>query len=375
MRTRTEPPRFPSRVAAVATILALAGCLLACGGDAAAPSAGPPPSAVEFVVLEPHPVERTTEYLATARSRRSTTLQPMVDGFVTRIAVKSGDRVRAGQAILEIDSGRQGAAVAGLESIRAAREADVAFARREAERQRALLEAGAASASEAERARTDLETAEAQLRAVDEQIREQSVELAYYRVTAPTAGIVGDVPVRVGDRVTSSTVLTTIDSGRGLELYVHVPVKSAPDLRTGLPVRVVDDAGSTRAETAIDFVSPQVDGGTQTVLAKAALPDGSGFRPEEQVRARVVWSEEPGFRIPVVAVSRIGGQNFAFVAEEADGRTVARQRTLRLGPVVGNDYVVLEGLSAGERLIVSGVQKIRDGAALDAKPQPSPERG
>lgn len=374
MHTRTEPAGIRSKAAA-AGIVATAGFLLACGGDDAAPPSGPPPAAVEVVVLEALPVERATEYLATARSRRATTLQPMVDGFVTRIAVKSGDRVRAGQPILEIDSGKQRAAVAGLESIRAAREADVAFARGEAERQRALLEAGAASASEAERARTDLEAAEAQLRAVEEQIREQSVELAYHRVAAPTAGVVGDVPVRVGDRVTTSTVLTTIDSGRGLELYVHVPVRLAADLRTGLPVRVVDDAGSTRAETAIDFVSPQVDEETQTVLAKAPLPDGSGFRPDEQVRARVVWSEEPGFRIPVVAVSRVGGQSFAFVAEEEDGGTVARQRTLRLGPVVGNDYVVLEGLSAGERLVVSGVQKIRDGAALDAKPLPPAERG
>jgi len=289
--------------------------------------------------------------------------------------VRSGDRVRAGDPVLEIDSSRQRASVASLESVRVAREADLAYARREAERQRSLFQAGAASAQDAEQAETALETAEAQLRAVEEQVREQTVELAYYLVTAPTAGVIGDVPVRVGDRVAESTVLTTIDTGGGLELYIHVPVRNAGELAPGLPVRIVDDAGVVQAETAIDFVSPQVDDGTQTVLAKAPLPDAAGFRTEQQVRARIVWSEEPGLRVPVIAVARIGGQFFAFVAEDGEGGPVARQKGLRLGPIVGNDYILLDGLSPGDRLIVSGIQKVRDGAAIDPQPQTAPERG
>jgi RND family efflux transporter MFP subunit len=331
--------------------------------------------AVETVTLQPTPIERATEYIATLKSRRSMTLQPMVEGIITRIAVRSGDRVRAGAPVLEIDSSRQRASVASLESLRAARVADLDYARREAERQRALLKAGAASAQESEQAETALETAEAQLRAVEEQVQEQTVELAYYSVTAPTAGVIGDVPVRVGDRVTDSTVLTTIDTGGGLELYIYVPVRNAGELAPGLAVRVVDDAGEVQAETAIDFVSPQVDENTQTVLAKAPLPDAASFRNEQQVRARIVWSEEPGLRVPVVAVSRIGGQFFAFVAEDEEGGPVARQRGVRLGPIVGNDYILLDGLAPGERLIVSGIQKVRDGAAVDPKPQAAPERG
>lgn len=330
---------------------------------------------VETVILEPAPIERTTEYIATLKSRRSTTLQPMVEGFVTRISVKSGDRVRAGQPILQIDSSRQRAAVANLESLRVAREADLAYARREAERQKSLYEAGASSARDAEQAQTELKTAEAQLRAVEEQIREQTVELAYYDVTAPTGGVVGDVPVRVGDRVTNSTVLTTIDTGGGLELYIHVPVRNADDLRRGLTVHVLDDRGSPLSETVIDFVSPQVDENTQTVLAKAPLPDAEGFRNEQQVRARVVWSADPGLRIPVVSISRVSGRNFAFVVETGEGGTVARQRTVQLGPIVGNDYVVLDGLAAGDRLIVTGIQKIRDGAPVSTSAPESDPRG
>ena len=370
MRMSSLLLRFPTWA-----VLAAVPALFSCGGGRANQAGGPPPMPVEFLTLERLPIERATEYIATLKSRRSTTIQPMVEGFVTHISAKSGDRVRAGDPILEIDSGRQRASVASLESLRAARAADLAYARREADRQKTLLQAGAASAQDAEQAQTGLETAEAQLKAVEEQIREQSVELAYYRVTAPTAGVVGDVPVRVGDRVNSSTVLTTIDTGGGLELYIHVPVRNAGALARGQTVRILDEDGAPLASTAIDFVSPQVDEATQTVLAKAPFPDGEGFRNEQQVRVRVIWSQDSGLKVPVVAVSRVGGRTFAYVVEDAGGAALARQRTLRLGPIVGSDYVVLDGLAAGERLIVSGIQKIRDGSPVAAKLQAAPERG
>jgi multidrug efflux pump subunit AcrA (membrane-fusion protein) len=175
--------------------------------------------------------------------------------------------------------------------------------------------------------------------------------------------------------VSPETVLTTIDTGGGLELYIHVPVDDAPGLVSGLPVRLVDDAGTVLAETALDFVSPQVDEGTQTVLAKAPLAGATGFRPEQQVRARIVWSADPGLRVPVVAVSRIGGRYFSFVVEQSENGTVARQRGVRVGPIVGNDYVVLDGLAPGDQLIVSGIQKVRDGAPVDPKPHTPAERG
>src|SRR6185295_18683158 len=127
------------------------------------PQGGMPPVAVETVTLGEQPIERTTEYIATLKSRRSSTLQPMVEGFVTRIDVKSGDKVRAGQSILEIDANRQQASVGSLRAILEARKATVAQAQREAERQQGLFKAGASSAQEAEQAQTDLETAQAQV--------------------------------------------------------------------------------------------------------------------------------------------------------------------------------------------------------------------
>lgn len=344
--------------------VAVAVVASACGGRQATRGA-PPAMPVEVVTLAERPVERVTELVGVVKSRRSTTVQPQVEGFVTRILVRSGARVAPGAALMEIDPRMQEAAVASLESLLAVRQADLQQARQQAARMKTLVEAGASSQAEMEEAETTLATAEAQARATEAQLREQRVALAYHRVSAPTAGTVGDVPVRVGDRVTKSTVLTTIDESAGLELYINVPVREAASLRVGLPVRIVDDRGAVLATERLSYVSASVEGATQSVLAKATLASAAGLRTEQIVRARIVWSEAPALTVPIVSLSRTGGQFFAFVAETGEGgTTVARQRPVEPGPVVGNDYVLRSGLKAGERLIVSGVQKIGDGAPV-----------
>jgi RND family efflux transporter MFP subunit len=320
---------------------------------------------VEVITLAEQPVEQTTEFVGTVKSRRSTTVQPQVEGFVTHILVRSGDRVGAGAPLMDIDAGMQQAAVANLEAQQASRQADVEYARQQATRMKTLLEAGASSQSEMEQARTALSTAEAQLHAIAAQIREQKVALGYHRVTAPVAGVVGDIPVRVGDSVLRATVLTTIDQNAGLEVYVNVPVQEAQNLRVGLPLQLMDDRGQLLTTTTVSFVSSSVDTATQSVLAKAVLQEAGAFRTDQFVRARIVWSTAPALRVPLVALNRINGQFFAYVAEPGDGgTTVAKQRAVEPGAVIGNDYVVKSGLKPGEKLIVAGVQKIRDGSPV-----------
>jgi RND family efflux transporter MFP subunit len=359
-------------VGVAALLLTIA--LPACGGNTGAAAGGAPPGEmmampVEAAPLTARPVERITEYIATVKSRRSSTIQPQAEGFITRIAATSGQRVGRGALLMEIDSGRQQAAVSSLESVRAAREADVQYARQQAERMKKLFEAGAVSQQEYEQAATAVQTTQAQMRALDAQIREQRVELAYHRVTAPTAGIVGDIPVRVGDRVTRSTVLTTIDENAGLELYINGPVAQAPGLTPGMLVRIVSDGGETIGTSQVNFISTTVDESTQSVLVKAPLQSNLSFRTDQFVRTHLVWSNDPGLTVPLVAVTRINGQYFVYVVENGEGgATVARQRSVKLGPIIGNDYVVLEGLKEGEQLIVGGVQKVGDGMPVKAVP-------
>ena len=332
-----------------------------------------PPMAVDIVELAPKPVEQTTEFVATLKSRSSSTIQPQVEGLVTSIAVRSGQRVDQGSTLFEIDSAPQQAVVASQQSLRTARLAEVEYARQQAARTRKLFEAGAASLRDAEEADTALRTAEAQLKASDEQVSQQRAELGYYKVTAPASGVVGDIPVRVGDRVTKSTTLTTVDENDAIEVYVSVPVSQAAGLKLGLPVRIMED-GKVIATNRITFVSPNVDDATQTVLAKATLVEGRGrFRADQFVRVRVVWSALPGLVVPVTGVMRVNGQYFAFVAEKADKGLVAKQRAVQLGEIIGNDYVVKDGLKAGDQLIVAGLQKIGDGSPVTQAPKaPAP---
>ena len=344
--------------------------LSGCGGDPNAQGAGGgpgafPPMEVQTVVLEPKPIAQSSEFVGTIRSLRSTTVQPQVDGIVRQVFVRAGDRVAAGQPLIQIDPDKQQASVTATESQRASREADLAFAKQQLARMQKLFEAGAVSRAELEQAETTQKTAEAQLAAVQSQIREDQVELQYYRVTAPSAGVIGEVVVRQGDRVTQSTIITTIDQPEGLEAYINVPLERAMDLRTGLLVELLDSAGEVVASNPITFIAPRADDATQSVLVKVALGRmPPSVRVMQYVRARIVWSNEPTLAVPIVAVSRLAGQHFVFVAEQGQQGVVARQKPVMVGEVSGENYVVRAGLKAGERVIVSNVQKLGDGAPV-----------
>ncbi len=147
------------RVYTALTLTAVATAAACGGGGENAAGGGPgggrgamPPMPVEMVTLAPKPVEQIGEFVGTVKSRRSTTIQPQAEGFLTRIRVKSGDRVKPGTPMFDIDATSQQAAVASLESVRAAREADAAYARQQAERAKNLLDVGAMSQQEYEQA-------------------------------------------------------------------------------------------------------------------------------------------------------------------------------------------------------------------------------
>ena len=178
--------------------------------------------------------------------------------------------------------------------------------------------------------------------------------------------MVGDISVRVGDRVTNSTVITTIDENQALEANVQVPLDRSPQLRVGLPMQLLDREGKIITTNPITYVAPRVDDATQTVLVKSQLTAApNALRVLQFVRSRIVWRKVDGLTIPITAVLRIGGQYFCFVAESGQqGALVAKQKPIQVGELVGNDYVVRSGLKAGERVIVSGIQKIGDGAPV-----------
>lgn len=356
--------KTPAGVAIAAT-LAVSACNKH-GNQAAAGPPQMPPTPVALTVAKLEPIADGSEYVATLKSLRSTTVQPQIDGQITQILVKSGDRVRQGAALMQIDPLRQQAALTSQEAQRAALEAAVSFARQQAQRAQELYAAGAISKQEQEQAATALQTADANLKALQAQVQQQVVQLKYFTVAAPTAGTVGDVPVRVGNQVTSQTILTTIDENARLEVYINVPVERAAELKTGLPVQILSsDGAQTLAATAVNFISSHVDDQTQSILVKGEVPNADGaLRSNQYVRARIVWSTDARLVVPVTAVLRINGQFFAFVAEDAGGTLAARQRAITAGPIVGDNYVVLGGIKPGERVVTSGAQKLADGVRI-----------
>ncbi len=311
------------------------------------------------------PVNETTEYVATLKSRDSAVIMPEVEGRITQIYVHSGDRVSAGTPLMQIDSRKQEATVNSQEQAREAQQANLAWAQQQYDRTNGLYKAGVVSKQDLDQAQTALDTARAQLQSLEAQVTQQQVQLHYYKVVAPRAGIVGDVPVRVGDRVITSTILTTVDQPGALEAYVYVPVERSAQLKLSMPVQIADASGNVLAESRITFISPEVDTSTQSVLVKATISNNRDrLRTAQFIRARVVWGTRQSPRIPVLSVSTIGGQYFAFVAETQNGKIVAHQKLLHIGEMIGNDYVVLDGIKPGDKVIVSGTQFLVDGAPV-----------
>jgi RND family efflux transporter MFP subunit len=342
-------------------LLALAGCDRG-GADAASTRPSIP---VQLTTLPATRIRDTTEYVAMLKSRRSIMLQPLVDGQLTKIFVKSGDTVEANAPLMQIDPAKQRATVTSVAATRASRQAGLNFAKQAFERAQRLYEGGAVSQQELDQARSNYHSATAEVEALGAQIRENEVQLDYYRITAPAHGVVGDIPVRVGDHVTPATKLTTIDENGLLEAYVSVPVEKAATLHMGMPIELVDAQGATLAAGQITFVSPQVNEETQSVLVKTVVQNAENtLRAAQFVRARVVWSTHEGVMVPAVAILRLNGQSFVFVAEDKGGQLVARQRPVALGELLGEGYPVLAGLKVGERVVTAGIQKMSDGTPI-----------
>jgi RND family efflux transporter MFP subunit len=324
------------------------------------------PVQVQKVTLQQ--VGDSAEFLATLQSRNASVLQPEVEGQITKIFVASGTRVGAGQPIMEIDPRRQQATVNQQESNKQSLQATLAYNRAQLERSRKLFEAGVISRQDYDNAISAHDASKANVDATDASINQQRVQLHYFTVRAPAAGIIGDIPVRVGDRVTNTTTLTTLDRGGELEAYINVPSERAGDVHEGMQVELLNSDGTAATSTKINFVSPRVDTANQLLLVKAPVPNADHrFRNDQVLHARVVWKQVSKPMVPVTAMTRLGSQSFVFVVGQGPAGTSALQKPVKLGALIGNNYVVEEGLNPGDTVIVGGTQNLIDG--MPVKPQ------
>jgi RND family efflux transporter MFP subunit len=338
--------------------------LSACGKPATqAAEQGPQAMPVQVETVSAAPVPQSDQYVATIKSRRSATINPQVDGNLVRINAHSGDHVRTGELLMEIDPTKQEATVASSKATEQQKLAVYQYNEIEVERQRKLFEQGVTSRDALDQAEQAYKNSKADYDSAVASTVTQQRQLGYYRIAAPFDGIVGDIPVHLGDYVSPTTLLTTVDDRHDLEVYVYIPTERASEIRKGLGIEINDNSGNLIERTAIDFISPQVDDQLQGILVKAPVRSPS-LRNLLLVRARVIWATAPKPVVPVLAVTRLGGQTFVYVAESQGGKFVARQRPITIGDTLGNNYAVLSGLQNGDKVIVSGTQFLLDGAPV-----------
>lgn len=351
----------------VASLIAMGWAAAGCGSKPAKPAAGGGMQVmpVRTVAADEQSVAQSSEYMATVKSRRSATIAPQVSGILTQILVHSGEQVKAGQPLMQIDARQQQANVASLAATERQRKALYDYNVNELARQKKLFDAGIISRQAYQQEEQVYQDAKASYEAAAASQKTQQQLLDYYTVNAPFAGVVGDIPVHVGDYVSSGssgTMLTTIDENRDLEAYIYIPAEHAADVHMGMAINLLDNSGNLLQKSRIDFISPQVDNNLQGILVKAPVHSGpNGLRTGQMVEARVIWSTKPMVVIPVLAVVRLNGAPFVYVLNKVDNHYEAQEKQITLGETVGNNYAVSAGISPGQRVIVSATQFLVNG--------------
>jgi RND family efflux transporter MFP subunit len=342
-------------------------------GAAAGEQEATPKLPVEVLTLQEEPLRDGAEYLAQLVSRHQVTIFPQVVGTVSAIMVKPGDVVKQGAALLQIDPRREAANLAQLQALRSQRVAAVTLAKSIEQRSKKLLAEGLLSPAQYEQDKSMLEAAEQDLKAQDAALQAQGVALTYYRIIAPFDGVVGDIPVKLGDMVSAQTKLTSVADNTSLELYVNVPIEKLSLFGDESRIEVLDGTGALVGEAPVSFISAETNPQVQSVLIKGVMKNLTSLRAGQIVRSRVVFKTHPGVRVPLPAVMRQSGQYFVFVAEDTPAGTIVHQRAVELGELADNRYAVIKGLARGDRIAISQLQKLRDAAPIEAlAPAPSP---
>lgn len=367
-----------------------------------------PPASVKVGEAKSALITDSSVFTGSVVSRSSVALMPQVDGHVTKIFVQAGADVKKGQAVLEISPEHQQASVRSvvaaedsaqedlgnakhtlkaLEATRAAKVSALKLAESNLDRYSKLRANGAVSQEELdtrentfETCKSDLVTIDAQIQAQQSAVRRmeknlkvsganvdlQKSQLDYYTIKSPFAGVIGDVPVKIGDYVNSQTRLTTVTQNKPLEIYVSVPVEKLSQIKKNMPIELLDSNNEKIGTSTVFFISPNVATDSQTILVKARFGnEKEQLRADQQVRARVIWQTKQGVLIPTEAVSHQSGQDFVFLEGTKGGKPVAQQLPVQLGAIEGSEYQVLQGLKPGQRIIVSGIQNLSDGAPIN----------
>jgi RND family efflux transporter MFP subunit len=255
---------------------------------------------------------------------------------------------------------------------------------------KAAIKSLEASEKQIDQANANISTQNATIKRTEAELASTSQNLAFNTINAPIDGILGSFEdKKVGDYVNVGDQVTTITNNQNFDLNINIPVENRDRLKLGLSVQVVNQDGSPGVKGKITYIAPLVQQTTQSILTKVVFPHQGNLKDQEYVRVKIIWDEKPGILVPTTAISMMGGQNFVYVAKEKQSQStestekqgnvsakvsskslIAEQHSIKLGSIQAQDYQVISGLKQGDRIAVSNILSLRDGAAI----QPAEEK-
>ncbi|MDB5683382.1 MAG: secretion protein HlyD [Sphingomonas bacterium] len=360
----------------VGSLVPLLASLAACGGGT--PPAPPPPE-VQVITLSPRAVTSAIEVPGRVQAVRTAEVRARVDGIVERRLYEEGTDVRAGQALFRIDPRERqavyNAAVGAVDRARAA----ATNARQVVNRYQPLVGQQAISRQEYEAALSQSLQGQAEVASARAQLDRAKLDLEYTTVRAAIGGRAGRAQVTEGALVSASqaTLMTTIEQ---LDpVYVNFSQSSSdlmnvrrdmqsgrirvPNLDRVRVTLVLEDGSVYPVPGHLNFLDMSVDESTGTVSLRAEFPNKQRLLlPGQFVRARIEVGQNPsGLMVPQRAVQITAQGNSVMVVGPNKLATV---RPVKLGELQGGNWVILDGVKPGDRVIVGGLQKVRPGAEV-----------
>jgi membrane fusion protein (multidrug efflux system) len=342
---------MPRTAALLAAVLALA----ACGGQEQGERKDAP-ATVTTMRIAPQPWQDRLEALGTAQANESVAIAAKASDVVTRLAFDSGQRVRAGQLLVDMNSREQRADVAAAEA-----------ALRDAQQQ---LRRGSELAGQQLIAQGQLETLRANRDAAAAALASRRAAVADRTLVAPFAGVLGLRQVSVGALVGPGTTITTLDDDSRIKLDFTLPESALAAIARGQSIDARSDAwpGVVFAGTIADIDS-RIDPDTRAVTVRALLPNPDGrLRAGMLLRVAVRLPERQALVLPEIAVQQEGSQASVFRVGAGDSVALV---PVTLGSRQAGKVEVASGLKAGDRIVVEGIVKLHDGSRIveaDAAP-------
>lgn len=362
--------RFILQLLPLILCLTLAAC--GRGKEQQAAESQQPPEIVlgpeDTAVVVRGPIAAGPALSGTLTATEEATVRPVLGGTVLEASAEPGERVAKGQVLARIDTAALEDSLQSARSAVTTARSQLSLARREEERQRALVAAGAVARRNVETAEQETVVARAQLAQTQAQLAQAQEQLGNTRITAPFAGVVSEKPFSVGDVVQPGTALYTIVDPSSLELEAAVSAGQLEALRIGAPVIfTVNGVPSRTFEGRITRINPAVDPATRQVRVYAEIPNQEGELVAGLfAEGRVTAQAHDGLTVPVGAIDRTMQRPAVLVVREGKVRRIDVQLGLR--DEQAQRVEIRRGVQAGEVVLVGAAQEIPPGTPVRLAP-------